>query len=127
MNASSSGEDRQQHLISDKDAEGLISRSLEAQKQLRDKLQSVNATTLNPEEIADYSFCLNKNFVAIRNLENAELSKLIDSMTKNEDEIQDGIENLKGLIENARNQAAVFSVIDRIIAIVVRVVKIFTP
>ena len=105
----------------------LIRKSLQEQKSLREKLRAVDATNLEQEELADYTFCVNKNFLAIKRLETQEIGILIDKMRGNEGEIRRGIENLKEIIDKINEQVSIFNFIDRIIAITVRIARIFAP
>ena len=114
--------------IPEKQAIELKDDVLEQQKRLRDKLAGIDVTSLTKqEERDDYVFCVNKNFLAIKYIREALLSDIVDRMSQNEDEIKDGIKNLKQLIDQVNSQAALLSVLDRIIAIVIRVVSIFSP
>ena len=105
----------------------LITKSLQGQKRLREKLRAVDATNLEQEDLADYTFCVNKNFLAIKRIETQEIDILIAKMRENENEIKNGIENLKEIIDKINEQVSIFNFIDRIIAITVRIARIFTP
>lgn len=113
--------------LTESEFELLKDNALAQQQRLREKLQAVDATTLTQEELTDYTFCVNKNFLAIRNIRQADFAVIVERMRQNEDEISGGISNLETLIDQIRSQADLLGVLDRVISIVVRVVSIFAP
>jgi prophage DNA circulation protein len=111
--------------LTDDEAKKLKKDALTQQQRLKEKLQKVDATELNQEQLVDYTFCVNKNFLAIKNINNSLLADVIDEMRKTENELKNGIESLKAIIDQVNNQAALLAQIDKVISIVVRLVRIF--
>lgn len=101
------------------EAENLIAQFLKQQRELKNQLKEVDPTTLDPEQLADYSYCLTKNFVVIKKLETLQIQMIIDKMNENEEELKKGIENLENVIEKLKTQASIFGFLDKIIAVTV--------